>query len=120
MTEPHGAGEHHDPITVQAYLVIFGALSVFTLVSFIVNHFFPPPDMTGLIIIMSVAVCKATLVVMYFMHVKIDWPKLYFIMVPVVILAVMMMIVLMPDGVVGWHTAAAEEAAADKPAEKGK
>ena len=32
MAEPHGAGEHHDGISVQAYLVIFGALSVFTLV----------------------------------------------------------------------------------------
>jgi cytochrome c oxidase subunit 4 len=111
MTEPHGTGEAHGP-AVQTYLVIFGALSVFTAVSFVVNLGFPPPSMTGLAIIMTVAVCKATLVVMYFMHVKFDWPKLYFIMVPVAILAVMMMLVLMPDGVVGWHTAAAEEAAA--------
>jgi caa(3)-type oxidase subunit IV len=111
MTEPHGTADHDDGVSVQAYLVIFGALSAFTLVSFVVNHFFPPPDMTGLAVIMSVAVCKATLVVLYFMHVKFDWPKLYFIIVPVGILAVMMMIVLWPDGVSSWHTAAAEEAA---------
>jgi cytochrome c oxidase subunit 4 len=104
MTDPHGSAEDHaHGPSVQAYLVIFGALCVFTLVSFVVNALFPPHSMTALFIILAVAVCKATLVVMYFMHLKYDWPKVYFIMVPVVILAVMMMIVLLPDGVVGWH-----------------
>ena len=58
---------------------------------------------TGMAIIMGVAVCKATLVCMFFMHLKYEWSKLYFLIVPVGILAVMMIIVFMPDGVVGWH-----------------
>ena len=36
---------------------------------------------------------------MYFMHLKYDWDKLYFLVFPVVILTVMMVIVLLPDTV---------------------
>ena len=54
-------------------------------------------------LILVVAVVKATLVTMYFMHVKFDWSKLYFLIIPVVILAIMMMVVLLPDTVVAWH-----------------
>jgi cytochrome c oxidase subunit 4 len=50
-----------------------------------------------------VAVVKATLVGMFFMHLKYEWAKLYFMIIPVFILGTMMMIVLMPDIVVAWH-----------------
>jgi caa(3)-type oxidase subunit IV len=49
-----------------------------------------------------VAVCKAVLVGMFFMHLKYDWGKLYFIIVPISILGLMMMIVLLPDIVLAW------------------
>jgi cytochrome c oxidase subunit 4 len=102
MTDPHAHDEAHGP-TIQTYLVIFGALSVFTAVSFVVNHIFGIGSMTGMSIIMAVAVCKATLVAMFFMHLKFEWMKLYFLIVPVMILGVMMMIVLLPDIVVAWR-----------------
>jgi caa(3)-type oxidase subunit IV len=111
MSDSHGAAEHHGP-KLQVYYVVFGALCVFTLVSFVVNAVLGIGSHTGMAIIMGVAVCKATLVCMFFMHLKYEWFKLYFLIVPVAVLCVMMMIVLMPDGVVGWHTAAAEAAAA--------
>jgi len=101
MSENHGAAEHHGP-TLRIYLVIFGALCVFTLVSFLVNAILGIGSHAGMAIIMAVAVCKATLVGMFFMHLKYEWMKLYFLIVPVAILGVMMMIVLMPDGVAGW------------------
>jgi caa(3)-type oxidase subunit IV len=59
--------------------------------------------MLGMAIILVVAVCKATLVTMYFMHLKYDWGKLFFIIVPVCIMAVMMMVVLSIDQTVYWH-----------------
>jgi cytochrome c oxidase subunit IV len=104
MSEDIGAGDHHGP-TLQVYYVIFGALCVFTLVSFVVNYMVTHMGLaahTGMSIIMAVAVCKATLVGMFFMHLKYEWMKLYFLIVPVAVLCVMMIIVLMPDGVVGW------------------
>src|SRR3974377_2467064 len=111
MSDDHDAPQHHGP-TLQIYLVIFGALSVFTLVSFVVNAILGIGSPTGMAIIMGVAVCKATLVGMFFMHLKYEWMKLYFLIVPVFILAVMMMIALWPDGVAGWHL----EPLGDKPA----
>ena len=92
---------------MQVYLVVFGALCVFTLVSFLINVIFGIGSHTGMAIIMAVAVCKATLVAMFFMHLKFEWMKLYFLIVPVLILGVVMMLVLLPDIVVGWPAEAA-------------
>lgn len=100
MAEAHEHG-HHGP-NVRAYLIVFGALAVCTGLSFLVNVAFPPPHLTGAGIIMVVAVIKATLVGMIFMHLKWDWSRLYFLIVPSFILGTMMMIVLLPDLVFAW------------------
>ena len=105
-TDSHGAAEVHGPPT-RTYLVIFGALLIFTTVSFIANYL-AHPDVkiinryTSFVIILGVAVVKAVLVAMYFMHLKFEWGKLYFLVIPVMILTVMMMIVLLPDIVLTW------------------
>lgn len=117
MSEPHPSTPvpHHDHTAAQpadhgpsfqAYMYVFYALSVFTAVSFISNYFVA--HKLGLVqlsmwIILGVAVVKATLVAMIFMHLKFDWPKLYCIIIPVCVMGVMMMIVLLPDIVLGWH-----------------
>jgi cytochrome c oxidase subunit 4 len=110
MAEPHAAyahdtEAHHGP-PVQTYVVIFGALVIFTTVSFIANGLARAEVIghgTSFTIILAVAVCKAVLVAMYFMHLKFEWGKLYFLVIPVLILTVMMMIVLLPDIVLAWH-----------------
>ena len=38
-----------------------------------------------------------------FMHLQADWGKVYFIIIPVIVMGIMMMIVLMPDIVLTWH-----------------
>jgi cytochrome c oxidase subunit 4 len=88
---------------MKAYLGVFVALCVFTAASFVVNQMFHGAAKTAMLIILVVAVCKATLVCMYFMHLKWDWGRLYFVIVPVAIMAAMMMVVLLPDIVLGWH-----------------
>ena len=102
MSESHDV--HHGP-NVKAYAVVFGALSVFTLLSFLFNDAARHEMITrtqSFLLILGVAVIKATLVGLYFMHLKLDWPKTYFLIVPAFVLATMMMIVLMPDIVLGW------------------
>src|SRR5262245_60864979 len=104
MTDPHEPGAHHGP-NVKAYLIIFGALAIFTALSFIINwceRQFGLNVHTGAAMIMVIAVIKAVCVAMYFMHLKWDFSRLYFLIFPVFILATMMMIVLMPDLVFGW------------------
>ncbi len=98
------SGDHAGP-PVQVYYGIAIALAVFTMSSFLINmlvtgHFFTP--VLGFVLILSVACCKAVLVGAYFMHLKYEWGKLYFLIIPVFILGVMMMIVLLPDIVFAW------------------
>ncbi|HEV2949334.1 MAG TPA: cytochrome C oxidase subunit IV family protein [Gemmataceae bacterium] len=105
MTDPHDP-HPHGGIDVKTYFIIFGALAVFTAVSFIVNEAVRHDVLgtfAGFVLILGVAVCKAVLVGMFFMHLKIDWGRLYFVIVPVMLLAVMMIIVLLPDIVLAWH-----------------
>src|SRR5437588_3623566 len=83
----------HGP-NFQAYLYVFYALCVLTLVSFLANGLVAHG--LGLVqlsmwIILAVAVVKATLVAMIFMHLKFDWPRLYCIIIPVCVMGVMMM-----------------------------
>src|SRR6516165_6348517 len=77
MADPHGSERHEGP-NFQAYMVVFGALSIFTAISFIVNATVGR-NMTGLTIILGVAVIKAVLVGLYFMHLVVDWFKLYYL-----------------------------------------
>lgn len=108
-TETTHADEHASS-GATAYLVIFGALVVFTAVSFIVNRAVKNEAIsptTGFAIILGVAVCKAVLVAMFFMHLKFDWPRLYFLIVPALILGTLLVVVLLPDIVLAWHHNAA-------------
>ena len=104
MAEAHDTHAHAG-IDVKTYFVIFGALAIFTAVSFIVNEAVRHDVLgvfAGFVLILGVAVCKAVLVAMFFMHLKIDWNRVYFVIVPVMILAVMMIVVLLPDIVLAW------------------
>jgi caa(3)-type oxidase subunit IV len=104
MTDPHQAT--HDPDALfKAYIKVFIALSVFTVVSFACNYLVYQgvlSHMTSAAIIMSVAIVKAGCVAYIFMHLNHDWKTVYCIMVPVLIMCVMLVIVLLPDGVLGW------------------
>jgi caa(3)-type oxidase subunit IV len=52
---------------------------------------------SGPILVMIVGVSKATLVAMYFMHLKYDWFKLYFMIVPTLIMGTILVCALLPD-----------------------
>jgi cytochrome c oxidase subunit IV len=105
MTDSTHSDAHADAgPNLRIYLVIFVVLSICTALSFVINHFLAsgsPHASMGLI--MLVAVVKAVCVAAIFMHLKFEWGKLYFLIIPVMILGVMMMLVLLPDIVIGWH-----------------
>jgi caa(3)-type oxidase subunit IV len=101
--DEHG---RHGP-SVRAYLSVFVALAIFTLVSFVANYAAAEERQwiskgVSFAIILGVAVVKAALVGYIFMHLIVDWRKLYFMIVPVFILAGMMAFVLLPDMVLAW------------------
>jgi cytochrome c oxidase subunit IV len=110
MTDDHGHGGHAGP-TFRAYMIVAGALALFTLASFVVNKFVRDEVIephVGFTLILGVAVCKALLVGAIFMHLRWDWGRLYFMIIPVFILGTMMMMVLMPDIVISWKRVADE------------
>lgn len=97
--------EAHGP-SFKAYMVVFGALSIFTAISFVVNEAVRHDVLTsqmGFLLILAVAIVKALLVAIYFMHLIVDWGKLYYFIFPTFILGTMFMIVLLPDIVLAWH-----------------
>ena len=103
MADTHA---HHGPDTIKPYLVVFGALSVFTAVSYVFKSLVRAGSvaaMTGFIVILSVAVVKALLVCAYFMHLKWDWSRLYFLIIPAMVLAPFLVFALLPDLVFYWH-----------------
>jgi cytochrome c oxidase subunit IV len=104
MTEEHGHGEHAGP-SYRAYMVVAVVLAIFTTISFVVNHFVTAGVLAhtaGFALILGVAICKAFLVGAIFMHLRWEWGKLYYMIVPAFILGTMMMFVLLPDAVLGW------------------
>src|SRR5579885_2837918 len=98
--ETHSEG--HANSGINGYLVVFGALVVFTAISFVVNFAERAGKIgkeSGFALILGVAVCKAVLVGVFFMHLRFDWRRLYFVIIPVLVLAVLLVIVLLPDTV---------------------
>jgi caa(3)-type oxidase subunit IV len=108
MTDPHHTEEHHGP-DLKAYLWIFGGLTILTLITFLaymllVKTSSAPKRELAVTIIMIVAVCKAALVAVYYMHLILDWKKVYILIVPALILGPMLVVVLLPDIVLAWKT----------------
>jgi cytochrome c oxidase subunit IV len=107
--DPAAHSEHvHEP-PLQAYLAVFVALSVFTVVSFIANWAARNDHIThttSFTIILGVAVVKACLVAIIFMHLKWDWRRLYFMIAPAFILAPFLVLALLPDIVLYWKNLA--------------
>ncbi len=70
------AHAHEGHISDKTFIKIFGILLVCTTISFAANQLIGPEKaVMNFIIILGVAVLKATLVVMFFMHLTIDWRR---------------------------------------------
>ncbi len=96
---------HHGPASASEYMKVFYLLCIFTAISFIVNYFVREghfSSTTGFIVILSAATVKAFLVVLIFMHLKWDWGRLYFMIIPALVLAPMLIFALLPDIVLYW------------------
>lgn len=106
MADSHDSGHHEHGLGYKHYMVVFAALCVFTAVSFVVNYAVRAGGLShtaGFALILGVAVVKAVLVGVYFMHLYLDWGKLYFFIFPTFILGTMMLVVFLPDIVIHWH-----------------
>jgi cytochrome c oxidase subunit 4 len=103
MADTHETHEPHDTAHDAAhphpnYVAVFLALVVLTAVSFwTVSEYWTLGPVAGHTLVMVVAVCKAILVAMFFMHLKYDWFKVYFMVVPAILLGTFLVCLLLPD-----------------------
>jgi cytochrome c oxidase subunit 4 len=77
---PHTSGTpgapHDAAVHVRGYLTVFGALLVLTALTVGVSYLDLPPAETVVVAVVIAAV-KATLVAMFFMHLKSERPTIY-------------------------------------------
>ena len=66
--DAHGAGDHHHIVPIKVYLAIFATLAVMTGVTIAIA--WVDLGAMNIFVALAIAVFKATLVVLYFMHVK--------------------------------------------------
>lgn len=90
----------HDAHPEPNYMGVFYILCACTAVSFITVSAFWVSNLgaqSGHTVVMLVAVIKALLVAMYFMHLKYDWFRVYGMMVPTMIMGTLLVLALLPD-----------------------
>jgi cytochrome c oxidase subunit 4 len=80
------------------YMLVFWLLVILTGASF-VTYFASGviSDAAIILFVMLVAVCKASLVAMFFMHLKFEGPWKYVVLVPAGLLLALLVIALIPD-----------------------
>ena len=87
------ATEHKHP----SYMAIFWYLAILTVVELIVV-FLPFGKVTNNVLLGALAVTKAALVAMYFMHLRFEAKTLGWIAVTPLAIATLLVFVLLPDG----------------------
>ncbi len=97
----HGFDEHHGkPHDVKKYLYVFLALCVLTSMSFFTySDYWPFHEypQVGWTFMMAVSLCKALLVMLFFMHLKYEASWKYVLTIPASVMAVFLVIALVPD-----------------------
>jgi cytochrome c oxidase subunit IV len=89
------AHAHHGP-SVSIYWVIFGCLTVLTVLTVAVSRVYLPP-VGAVVVAFMIAISKATLVVTFFMHVKYDSKVLRILCVVPTLLTMVLLLALLPD-----------------------
>jgi cytochrome c oxidase subunit 4 len=75
-TEVHHAADDHTAAEVRAYMVVFGTLLLLTLITVGVSYLALPHIQT-VFVALGIAVTKATLVALFFMHLKRERAMVY-------------------------------------------
>ena len=105
MSDEH-SHEHH----AVNYTAIFGLLCVCTLASICFDWFkdsMPKPLL--IVLILGVALCKATFVLLYFMHIKFETAWKYVLLAPTAVLACALPFALAPDIAYHYYNVSAEQ-----------
>ncbi len=92
----HAHGDDHSG-QIKTYLRVFVSLAIFTAVEYFYARIFKDAFTTLVLGLMTWAIIKATLVGLYFMHLKYEGKWVLAMLVPAGILACVLVFALMPD-----------------------
>jgi cytochrome c oxidase subunit 4 len=106
------ADAHNEP-SDKMYLAIAASLAGLTVISYI-GDLLQMPRPALICLVLLVALVKASLVAVFFMHLKFDWTKVKIMIIPALILAAVLVFALLPD-----ITLAMREKAGKKPPVEG-
>ena len=81
----------------KLYLIVFATLVVLTAISVGATEGLHAGTLGALLIAMTMATTKATLVALYFMHLKFEGRWKYILIVPPLIMAIILILALCPD-----------------------
>lgn len=81
----------------KIYLIVFGALIVLTTISVTASEGFTESGLLPILIIMGMATMKATLVALFFMHLKFEGRWKYVLVVPPLLMMILLILALCPD-----------------------
>jgi cytochrome c oxidase subunit 4 len=82
---------------VKTYIRVFFALLIFTLIEYVYAHWYKDWFVVLVLGLMTWAIIKATLVGLYFMHLKFEGKWVYGMLIPAGILATIFVVALIPD-----------------------
>ncbi len=91
------AGAHDHDAELKLYFKVYGSLLALTVVTVIFGLLTGLPPWLGLVIAMVIAATKGTLVVLYFMHLKMESKNIYLIAGIPLMLGIILLVALMPD-----------------------
>jgi len=98
--EPHGVSTPMPHHTVNYYYIFF-ALVILTIVTVLVAFHRFHSEVVNLLLALLVATVKATLVAMFFMHLKFEGKLIYLILIVPLLLCILLVCALIPDIVHG-------------------
>jgi len=93
------ADQHEHESHGKAYLVVFAILCVFTVLSAVSDGI--RSTNVKIVVVLAIAVAKATCVALYFMHLRFERNWKYVLLAPTTILAIGLPLALLPD--IGVH-----------------
>lgn len=96
----HAHGHHEEHGSLSTYIAVFVGLLILTVLSFAVGNWHDLKERAPGVVwafMMAVSVCKALLVILFFMHLKWEANWKYVLTVPCCIMSVFLVLMLVPD-----------------------
>lgn len=92
-----GAAGHEGGSSVKAYMVVFGSLAVLTLIEVLIPTQFGFPKTVQIVLLVALALWKALLVALYYMHLRYEPQRLKWMVVAPLPLAVILVMAVLTE-----------------------